>query len=207
MSFELTDLHRTRVNLIKTALTEMRDTFKRGTVTNEIVCFLYAIARQESDWVHRKQNPTGPARGFWQFEPGLNKGIDDVLTNDWTRKTANEVCKEYVKNSPTLDVDWAELSRNTKRELVGQMFELSEFDNIAVMFARLYFLPIGNTRSPLPALPYIDEDDWEHAWDSYRNRWRWSQYNEPHSQRYKDNEKKWKETSWKEAVNVMKAIN
>ena len=52
--------------------------------SDEARVMLLAIGLQESEFVYRRQQPTGPARGLWQFELGDLKtrgGVTGVLTH------------------------------------------------------------------------------------------------------------------------------
>jgi hypothetical protein len=59
---------------------------------------LYAIGLQESRFLHRRQlvgnppRPTGPAKGFWQFERG--GGCLGVVTHATSRYWMHSICKD-----------------------------------------------------------------------------------------------------------------
>ena len=52
--------------------------------------YLLAIGLQESGFIHRRQYPSGPARGFWQFEP---TGVTGVRTHPTSRFWLSHLCK------------------------------------------------------------------------------------------------------------------
>ena len=56
---------------------------------------LLAIGMQESRFEHRRQMPTGPARGFWQFEEGTRAsrgGVYGVYLHDASRFWLDRLC-------------------------------------------------------------------------------------------------------------------
>lgn len=65
--------------------------------TPEALVMLYAIGLQESRFVHRRQmvgsppRPTGPAKGFWQFERG--GGCKGVINHPASRPHMQRVCE------------------------------------------------------------------------------------------------------------------
>ena len=66
--------------------------------TPEARVMLYAIGLQESRFQHRRQmvgnppKPTGPAKGFWQFERG--GGCKGVVTHKASQFWMHDMCKQ-----------------------------------------------------------------------------------------------------------------
>jgi len=106
---------------------------------------LLAIGLQESRFQHRKQI-NGPARGFWQFEPG--GGTRGVLYHPRTKRLAEDVASIRVDTTNIRPVNDA----------------LAQDDVLACAFARLL---LWTDPSPLPKL-------WEteSAWSCYLRNWR-----------------------------------
>lgn len=107
--------------------------------------FLLAIAWQESKLAARRQQPTGPARGFWQFEMA---GIAGVLTHRRSRVPAAALCAALTIESE-----------------VASVYRAIEFNDVlAAGFARLlpWTLP-----DPLPG--HLDVD---RGWRQYLKAWR-----------------------------------
>lgn len=105
---------------------------------------LLAIGLQESGLRWRRQMPSGPARGLWQFEEG--GGVRGVLMHPASREIAEEICAE----------------RNVKAEpkCVWMGFEVD--DILAACFARLL---LWTDPKPLPDTP-------EGGWALYLRTWR-----------------------------------
>ena len=111
---------------------------------------LLAIALQESGITHRRQTPTGAARGFWQFEP---IGIAGVESHPATAQYATEV----------------RIALSVKRDEVYEAIQYN--DVLAAAYARLLLW-----RHP-SALPLDEEGAWRYYLDlwapgqPHRHRW------------------------------------
>lgn len=118
--------------------------------------FLLAITFQETGLLvgSRRQRPTGPARGWWQFEP---IAVREVLCGPRTREAAGRVLGYlgYLKlpaaASPG-DIDAAVLYAHAAIE---------HNDVLAAAFARLFLWPVP---APIPR----DEGA---GWAQYLGRW------------------------------------
>lgn len=111
--------------------------------TPEARAMLYAIALQESRFLHRKQIQ-GPALGFWQFE---RIGVTGVLTHPVTREIAEKTC-DKLRIDPGTEI-YSAIRYN---------------DGLAGAFARLLLWQYPGR------LPNIDESSL--GWDQYRDLWR-----------------------------------
>lgn len=103
-----------------------------------------AAALQESEGKHRRQFGSGPARGFWQFEP---IGVRGVLEHHTTSDLARGLCL-------TLSVP------------VECAYDAIEYNDVlAAGFARLalWRLPVSLPQSGA---------DWAEAWRQYLEAWR-----------------------------------
>lgn len=107
---------------------------------------LSAIQHQEDPAMRRRQWPTGPARGLWQFEAG--GGVAGVLTHPASRTHALAAC-EKAGVRPTTAAVWATLQHD---------------DKLAAAFARLLLF------TDAAALPAIGDE--EGAWAYYLRNWR-----------------------------------
>jgi hypothetical protein len=114
--------------------------------STEAMAMLLAIGLQESRFKARRQQPSGPARGFYQFEAG--GGITGVMRHPHTRQIIREVLDrlEYDKDDPA--VGHAAVEHN---------------DALATVFARLLLWTLP---APLPA-----PDQADIAWLQYRRAW------------------------------------
>lgn len=111
----------------------------------EARALILAIAAQESALTARRQQPTGPARGYWQFE---TPSVEEVLTHRATKRHALSLCA-------ALDVE----------PTVTVVHRALEFhDVLAAAFARL--LPWRLT-APLPRRLEPDV-----AWQQYLKCWK-----------------------------------
>ncbi len=108
---------------------------------------LWAIGRQESRFVHRRQ-VGGPARGFWQFEKG--GGVKGVLTHPASKKHAAALCKE----------------RGVEATAAAVYPALEKDDILAAGFARLLLFT-----DPAP-LPAPKAGNAQTAWAYYLRNWR-----------------------------------
>lgn len=108
---------------------------------------LWAIGRQESRFIHRRQIG-GPARGFWQFEKG--GGVKGVLTHPASKQHAIALCKERDVDPTTAAVYPA----------------LEKDDILAAGFARLLLF---TDPSALPTPKFGLAQD---AWAYYKRNWR-----------------------------------
>lgn len=104
-----------------------------------------AICLQESELEARRQQPTGPARGFAQFE---RIAVEEVLTNGLTESLAKAVCAELSIPATVADVHRA----------------LEFNDPLTVAFARLLLW-----RDPKP-IPDQHQDG--EAWRYYIRNWK-----------------------------------
>lgn len=81
----------------RTAVAEALKRLPDRMNTREARVMLFAIALQESRTVHRRQivngKPTGPAKGFWQFERG--GGCVGVVSHPSSRYWMWTVCEQY----------------------------------------------------------------------------------------------------------------
>lgn len=107
-------------------------------------CHVLAIGLQESELKHRRQLPTGPARGLWMFERG--GGVRGVLEHDWSSLHAERVCDARDVDPNSRDVYAA----------------LEVDDVLAAAFARL-LLYTDPHKLPTTA---------DKAWDVYMRTWR-----------------------------------
>lgn len=115
---------------------------------------LWAIGRQESRMIHRRQLPLragmphGPARGLWQFEKG--GGVKGVMTHEASQGMARECCDHWGV-LPTITAAYNALEHN---------------DALAFAFARLL---LWTDPKPLP-VPIVANAD--KAWAYYLRTWR-----------------------------------
>lgn len=112
---------------------------------------LLAIGLQESHLIYRRQQPTGPARGLWQFEQGTQASRGGVWGLYLFRTTSNAL----------LDLCAA---RGISHDPV-EIYQAIEHDDVlAAGCARLllYTDPL-----PLPAV-----DDSIGSWELYQRVWR-----------------------------------
>lgn len=107
---------------------------------------LAAIQQQEDPQQRRRQWPTGPARGLWQFEQG--GGVKGVLTHKASRAYAIEACK----------------ARNVEPEPATVWKVLEHDDLLACAFARL-LLWTDPASLPTPGYPAA-------AFQVYLRTWR-----------------------------------
>lgn len=111
---------------------------------------LYAIGLQESRFLHRRQivngKPTGPAKGFWQFERG--GGCRGVVEHPASRYWMHRVC----------------VAREVKFTAQGVWDAIQHDDVLAAAAARLLLF---TDPKRLPAL-----GDEKGAWALYMRVWR-----------------------------------
>lgn len=107
---------------------------------------LVAIQLQEDPDQRRRQWPTGPARGLWQFEQG--GGVRGVLNHSATAKLARAACAARGVE-PTPAAVWAKLEHD---------------DALACAFARLN---LWWDPAPLPGVGFGAA-----AWNLYLRTWR-----------------------------------
>lgn len=120
--------------------------------SREAILMLLVIGLQESRFMHRRQLPNGPARGFWQFELGTEKsrgGVWGVFLHSQSRDHLKKLCE--VRN--------VEFHPNS-------IYKAIEHDDIlAAGVARLL---LWTDPKALPAIGQVDA-----AWELYANRtWR-----------------------------------
>lgn len=114
--------------------------------SDKAIAMLLATQKQEDPDQRRRQWPTGPARGLWQFE--REGGVAGVLRHTLTRDHAMAVCHE-LGNAGT----------------VSSVYHRLEHDDLlACCFARLLLWTIPQ------ALP--GRDDPEEGWNQYLKAWR-----------------------------------
>lgn len=106
-----------------------------------------AIGLQESRFLDRRQLEGGPARGFWQFEPGGVGGVAQVLTHPSTKPLIESVL-EQLRYPPAISACYTAIEHN---------------DVLAVCFARLLLLPVPGV---LPA-----REEAEKGWRQYVLGW------------------------------------
>lgn len=122
---------------------------------------LLTIQAQEDPDQHRRQWPTGPARGLWQFERG--GGVAGVLRHTLTRELALGVCHS-LGNAGT----------------VASVYHRLQHDDIlAACFARLLLWTVPQ------GLPGKNEP--EEAWNQYLKAWN---PGDPHKRTWAANFKK-----------------
>jgi hypothetical protein len=113
---------------------------------------MYAIGLQESRFEHRRQlvgnppRPTGPAKGFWQFERG--GGCRGVVEHDASRYWMSSVCK----------------ARGVAFSATAIWNALEKDDVLAAAAARLLLF---TDPKKLPEVGKADE-----AWNCYKRTWR-----------------------------------
>jgi hypothetical protein len=118
--------------------------------SKEARVMLLAICLQESRFLHRRQlvgnppRPTGPAKGYWQFERG--GGCLGVLTHPASRHLMMQICKDrgVAQNSAAL-------------------WDAIEHDDILAAVAARLLLWTDPLRLPRDA---------ENGWDTYIRVWR-----------------------------------
>ncbi len=112
---------------------------------------LLVTTLQEDPQQHRRQWPTGPARGLWQFEPGTEQsrgGIWGVYLHPASRESLRELC----------------VDRGTPFEPEAIYERLQHDDVLAAGLARLLLF---TDPARLPGL-----GDEEGAWQLYLRTWR-----------------------------------
>lgn len=120
---------------------------------------LLAIGMQESKFAHRRQFPTGPARGFWQFERGGVRACSGSRCWGVLVAPASRPHAERVLRRLTYPVDVA-----------AAHAALEHNDALAAAFARLLLFTLPER------LPRRDEPD--EGWRQYLAAW---QPGKPHA--------------------------
>lgn len=115
--------------------------------SKEATAILLAIGLQESKFGARRQQPRGPARGFWQFE--RNGGVRGVLTHPKTEPHISRVLAFLQYKGASTEDCYAAIEHN---------------DVLACCFARLLLWTIPES------LP--DQHDYERGWRQYLSAWR-----------------------------------
>lgn len=113
--------------------------------TPEARAALLAIGLQESEFVYRRQQGNGPARGFWQFERG--GGVRGVLEHPATSLHAKHVCAELRYPARPDDCHAA----------------LADNDVLACCFARLLLWTLPGMLAP--------RENPERGWQQYLAGW------------------------------------
>lgn len=139
---------------------------------------LLAIQLQEDPQQRRRQWPTGPARGLWQFERG--GGVRGVLNHAATQRLARSVCAERGV-AATPEAVWSALEHD---------------DLLACAFARLL---LWSDPAPLPAPVYPGA-----AWNLYLRTWRPGAWANGSTEQRQALRKKW-DRGHAQAVAVLKA--
>jgi hypothetical protein len=165
-------IYQERLRVIKEALQELERNH-RIPMTDRAIAILFAIMLQESDGIHRRQIPRGPARGLWQFEYAAVKEV--LIDSLHTRQRAQAVCRNYFKGTALEDA-WEIMHNMDRVRLIMKLFEKEEYDFLAVIFARLL---MTRDRTPLPEpTPENEQEAWEHYihhWaPGHPRRERWS---------------------------------
>lgn len=110
--------------------------------------FLVAVALQESDAAARRQKPSGPGRGFWQFEAG--GAVHGVRTHPATAHHLRSALVSLCYPSTLSQADaWTAIEHN---------------DVLAAVFARLLLWTVP---AALPGRLGVAP-----AWDQYLEAWR-----------------------------------
>ena len=105
--------------------------------------FLVAVAMQECGLMHRAQQPWGPGRGLWQFEPNGARG---VLRHERTSQVADAICREALVTP----------------NVTGVMYAIEHNDQLAAAFARLLLWTDPHS------VPLNEPDGWR----TYLRLWR-----------------------------------
>ncbi|HJP61259.1 MAG TPA: hypothetical protein VJ865_14725 [Gemmatimonadaceae bacterium] len=116
--------------------------------SDEASAMLMAIALQESECSHRRQQPHGPARGFWQFEAhgGVVGVLRHPITGPLARRALVALC--YSTSLTARDIH-ALIEHN---------------DTVAAVWARLL---LWTVRGALPGPENPNE-----GWRQYLSGWR-----------------------------------
>lgn len=114
------------------------------------VAMLLAIGLQETRFLERRQRARGPARSFWQFEPGEHDGFALLFKHRTVGTIAGDVCRAL---------------RYAGRDIV-EIHEATEHNDVlACAMARL-LLWTHPKRLPL------DDTEAAYAWQVYLEAWR-----------------------------------
>jgi hypothetical protein len=111
------------------------------------VAMLLAIGLQESQFEARRQQPAGPARGLWQFEP---IGVRGVLTHPRTETHVARVLHALQYGGASTEDCYHAIEHN---------------DVLAACFARLLLWSLPDALPP-------DEHAADIAWRQYLKAWR-----------------------------------
>ena len=131
---------------------------------------LLATTRQEDPEQHRRQWPTGPARGLWQFEQGTENtrgGVWGIHLHEASRKALRELCA----------------ARSVAFEPEAIYKRLQHDDVLAAGCARLL---LYTDPHKLPAL-----GDEESAWQLYLDTWRPGAYKRGTAEKRAELRQKW----------------
>jgi hypothetical protein len=179
------------VNLIIDALNDL-NIWTGVNWSKFTVATLVAIMRQESDGVHTEQQPSGPARSYWQFEDGEKKALNDVLTNAWTRDIAPIVIQKYYEcNCPDVFqyIRRIHIRIRGHHDFLYDQFLQPNRQNLACMFARLNLMMNVNDISEItmkntPLQEYRIRNQpsktfnvLNQAWEIYKDRWKFNGHN------------------------------
>ena len=134
---------------IKPALWCLGGFMEPAVDTPMVTRFMTAIAIQESGLTARRQMGGGPARSFWQFEPG---GVNGVLSHPRTRVQASRLCEILCYR----------LTGDEPANVVSIMTAIEHCDVLAAGFSRL------NLWASSYNIPISEEEGWR----AYFGIWR-----------------------------------
>jgi hypothetical protein len=138
-------------NIVETAVNPAFQLLPRRLDTTEARVMLLAIGLQESGFATRRQMGNGPARGFWQFEPGTRASRGGVW-GVYLHRASNELLRLLCRDR---DCNF------DPRAIWGR---LEDDDVLAAGIARLLLLTDPH---PLPQIGDVDA-----AWSYYLRNWR-----------------------------------
>lgn len=141
--------------LLRLAIMPALSLLPPAMTSREAIAMLVAIAWQESEIRARRQQPVGPARGYWQFEAG--GAVAGVLRHAATRGHAAALC-EQLDVAPNVEAVYRALEYH---------------DVLAAGFARLNLWWLAG---PLPT-----RGARELAWSQYLAAWN---PGKPHERRW-----------------------
>lgn len=137
--------------IIRAAITPALQLLPGGMDTPQARVMLLGIGLQESGFEHRRQMGNGPARSFWQFEPGTRAsrgGVWGVYLHDASRFWLERLCA----------------ARNVQF-LPDVIYHAIENDDVLAASVARLMLFTDPRRLP-------DLDDVVGSWDLYARVWR-----------------------------------